>query len=127
MVINRWGVDETAINLATVTSQKAVDLATATAKTATELASKTAETTAVINTNIEWMKQSLAGIETTLKEMNNMFVNRVEFTEVVRVQDDHENRTRVIEQSIWKWMGVSSAIATIFTIIMSFVLKVIKI
>ena len=64
----------TAVALATSNAQKATDIANTAVKVATELASKTAESNGIINTNMEWIKKSLSGIEVKLEQMDKAFV-----------------------------------------------------
>jgi hypothetical protein len=86
-----------ATKLASETAQKASDLARQTADTAVSLATKTAETTAVINTNIEWMKKSLTSIEIKLNEMDKAFVTYSQHADVLKELADHETRINGLE------------------------------
>ena len=113
-----------AATLATATSQKAVDLATSTNAMATDLATKTAATTAEIRTNIEWMKNSLLGIENKLNEMTNIYVTKLDFDVVAKLQKDHEDRMRVLETAMWKWIGTASVVSFVIATIVTFLMKV---
>ncbi len=93
-------IDSTSIlatRLASETASKAADLATATANTAVTLASKTAESIAAITTNIDWMKQSLSGIESKLNEMDKAFVTAAQHLDVTKELETHENRINTLE------------------------------
>jgi hypothetical protein len=106
-----------ATKLATETAVKAADLATLTASTAVALATKTAETTAIISNDISWMKKSLIGIENKLNEMDKAFVTSTQHAEVLRVQEDHENRIRSNETSITRILTWGSALILLLGIV----------
>jgi hypothetical protein len=115
-----------ATKLAAETAAKAADLATTTAATAVALATKTAETTGIISNDISWMKKSLTGIEVTLAKMNDAFVTAAQHAEVIRVQEDHEERLRKIEDNQGKWMGAIAVITFVISIGVSFFIKLIR-
>lgn len=77
------------------------------AQKAALLVKTTAESTATAM-NIAQIQKDLGEIKQSLKEMAGIFVSKIEFTEVVKVQEDHERRTRLLEQNMWKLIGVSS-------------------
>lgn len=87
---------KTAVSLATTTAKQAADLATVAVKTATDLASKTAESNGIINTNMEWIKKSLTGIEEKLNEMDKAFVTAAQHAEVLKSLGDHETRINTL-------------------------------
>lgn len=89
-----------ATKLASETANTAVALATTASKTASDLAIKTAETTTAINTNIEWMKKSLTGIEEKLNEMDKAFVTAAQHALVLAAIEDHEKRLRYVETNL---------------------------
>ena len=105
MTKNVQSTSTIAATLAAQTAAKAADLSSLAATTATTLATKTAETTAVMSNDITWMKQSLSGIEQTLKEINGTFVTNEKFTEISKEVEDHEIRVRNVEHNTWIWAG----------------------
>ena len=115
-----------ATKLAAETAAKAADLATTTAATAVALATKTAETTGIISNDISWMKKSLSGIEVTLAKMNDAFVTSAQHAEVCRIQTDHEERLRKIEDKFGKWVGAVAVITFVVTLLGGYLIKFIK-
>jgi hypothetical protein len=63
---------------------------------------------------------------TELKKDKNAYINQTEHNELVKVCNDHETRVRILEKSMWKWVGVSSTIAVFISIIVGFLEKFIK-
>jgi hypothetical protein len=112
-----------AATLAAQTAAKAADLASLAATTATALATKTAETTAVMSNDITWMKQSLSGIEQTLKEINGTFVTNERFAEVEKNVMDHEDRIRNVEHNTWIWAGGLAVLTILVPLVIKFFVK----
>lgn len=62
------------------------------------------------------------------RDVNNGF-NRLEEQMKALLQfhrdelDDHEDRIRVLEKSVWKWMGMASVIGTLLGIVGSWAVK----
>ncbi len=109
-----------ATRLALTATETATKLATATAETATKLAVETA----VMAKNIDSIKIDVSEVKQTLKELFGVFVTKIEFTDVSKIQVDHESRIRVIEANMWKWLGMSSVIASLVAIIVAYLMKV---
>jgi len=112
--------------LAVTTANKANDLAVTAIKTASDLATKTAETSSAINTNMEWMKKSLEGIESKLNEMDKAFVTSSQHRDVLIVQKDHEDRLRKMEDNQGKWLGAIAIITFIISMLIPYLLKLLK-
>jgi hypothetical protein len=88
---------QVAVSLATATAAKATEVANTAVKVASDLASKTAESNGIINTNMEWIKKSLSGIETKLETMDKAFVTASQHTELCNKVADHEVRINSLE------------------------------
>lgn len=119
---------EAATRAATTAADAAIALAKATSDTASALASAKAAadvTAAVLATDISYIKKDLAEIKLSLDRMPDSFLTKADFKDHSVMDDDHEKRIRLIEQSMWKWVGASSVITTVVTISISFALKLI--
>lgn len=111
-----------------VAAQAVIDSAKAAAKVVAETALAAANvSSAVLANNVEYIKSDITEIKQTLKEMTGTFVTKGEFIEVMKVQQDHEVRTRAIEQNMWKWMGMATVLSSVVGIVVGFILKYIKI
>lgn len=109
----------TAVALATATSQKAAEVANTAVKVATDLASKTAESNGIINTNMEWIKKSLSGIEIKLETMDKAFVTSSQHVELCSKVSDHETRLNTLETSHTRTTVLVSIGIGILTILVS--------
>lgn len=67
------------------------------ARIAAKAASESATAIAVVATDTSWMKKSLAGIEETLKSIEQSFVTNTRFQEAVKILDNHEARIMGLE------------------------------
>lgn len=112
-----------AARLAAETASKAADLATSTSNTAVVLATKTAESMAIISTDISWMKQSLKGIEVTLKEMSGVYVTTSNFMELEKSTEDKEIRLRTLERNTNVWVGGLAVLTFAIPILLNIFLK----
>ena len=92
------------------------------AASAAALIKATAESTAT-SINISNIKGDISEIKQSIKELGGVFATKVEYAEVVKVQVDHEARTRALEQSMWKYIGIYSVITVIVTIVLPIVLR----
>lgn len=52
---------------------------------------------AVMATDISYIKESIKGIEATLKIMDGNFVKKDDLKEMIKIDDDHEKRIRRME------------------------------
>lgn len=109
----------TAITLATVTAQKAADVANTAVKVATDLASKTAESNGIINTNMEWIKKSLSGIETKLETMDKAFVTAAQHQEVLVAIANQELRISTLQSNNTRLTVLLSVGTGILTLLIS--------
>lgn len=110
---------QVAVTLATATAQKAADVANTAVKVASDLASKTAESNGIINTNMEWIKKSLSGIEVKLETMDKAFVTASQHTELTNKVTDHETRINALETSHTRTTVLVSIGIGILTILVS--------
>ena len=62
---------------------------------------------------------------TGLKNDRNQYVTQPEHNELTKVVVDHEKRVRVLEQSMWKWIGVSSTIGAGISLAVAIAMKLI--
>ena len=109
----------TAVILATATAAKATDVANIAAKTAADLAAKTAESNGIINTNMEWIKKSLSGIETKLETMDKAFVTAAQHLELVAKVAEHEKRINSLETNNTRMTVLLSIGISILTLLTS--------
>ena len=52
-----------------------------------------------------------------LQEMQAQYPTREEFKELIDSKNDHEGRLRTIEKTVWKWIGISSAVGAVISIV----------
>ena len=64
-----------------------------------------------IAVHLEYMSKSIAEINQKMDLVQNNTVNRSEWTDHLKRDEDHEARIRVIEQDLWKFIGASSIIS----------------
>jgi len=62
-------------------------------------------------------------VKESFKELKDGFVTRSEYVEVCKIQTDHETRTRNLEESKWKTVGVASTITGILSIAGGYILN----
>lgn len=70
-----------------------------------------------LSIHLWYVRRDVGEIKSTLSDMKNGFVTRVDFDEHLKSDTDHENRIRTIEQSTWKNLGFSSAIGAVISLI----------
>jgi hypothetical protein len=66
---------------------------------------------AVVSTNIEYIKGDIADIKQAIKELSGAYPTKAEFAALGLKVDDHERRTRTLEQNMWKWVGIASVLS----------------
>lgn len=76
---------------------------------AAALVKTTAEATAT-SLNIQYIQRDILEIKTTLKEMSTIYVKRDEHDEVLKIQGDHETRTRSLEKGQTQIMTYGSVL-----------------
>ena len=89
---------------------------------AAQLIRQTAETTATA-LNIQYIQRDIQEIKQSIKETNDKAVSRVEFNEVVAVQEDHEKRTRSLEESRYKVVVLTGTITGFLSIAGSYIIS----
>lgn len=78
---------------------------------------------ALINNNISFIQSDVKEIKQSIKELSGVFVTKSEHLEILKVQEDHEHRTRAIEQNMWKYVGIYSAVSFIVATVTPFILR----
>lgn len=78
---------------------------------------------AVVQTDIGYIKKDIAEIKQAVRDMPGIFLTVNEFKEHTKISDDHEKRIRVIEENMWKWIGISSIATAVAMMVISYVLK----
>ena len=63
-----------------------------------------------IRTDLTKNSQEVRG---AIEDLKNAYVTRIDYEEHLKADDDHENRIRNIEKTLWKYVGASSAISAI--------------
>lgn len=87
-----------------------------------------------VSIHLSYIRRDILDIKNTQNESNvefrkeftdlkNGFVSRTDFDEHLKADEDHEQRIRVIEKSLWKFLGASSAISAIISLIGSYILN----
>lgn len=108
---------------ATAATNAANQVATAASVAATAVATAAASANSSMATDINWMKGSLKGIESKIDGLSGVYVTHVEFIDVVRIQEDHEKRTRLLEQNVWKWTGIGSVLSAVGVALISYFIQ----
>ncbi len=62
--------------------------------------------------HLSYIRRDIDEIKGGIKDLKNSYVSRVDFDEHLKIDEDHEERLRTIEQSMWKYIGYSSAISS---------------
>lgn len=52
------------------------------------------------------------------------YATKDDLTEIKTTQQDHENRTRSIEQNMWKWIGAMTVASAVLGVLISWIMKV---
>lgn len=101
-------------------------------KSPTSITDEAAKAAALVKTTVEstatalyiqQIQKDVLEIKISLKELSSNSVSRAEYNELVKIQVDHETRTRNIEQNMWKWIGISSGMSAILATIIPFISK----
>ena len=103
---------------------KAQDIIAVDAAKAAQLIKSTAEQTAT-SINISYIQKDMADVKQSLKEITGMYVTNKDFADYIKTSDDHENRIRKMEENMWRWVGISSVVASVITAVSTFLLKLI--
>lgn len=93
------------------------------ASIAAALIKTTAESTATA-LNIQYIQKDILEIKQSLKDINTLYVTQTEFVEHLKDDADHELRIRTIEQSMWKWLGISTTAGMVLSFLTAYFLKV---
>lgn len=89
---------------------------------AAALIKTTAESTATA-LNIQYIQKDILEIKQTLKDMGLLYVRTGDFEEHAKIEVDHESRIRIIEKSMWKWIGMASVGGGVVSAILAVALK----
>lgn len=84
---------------------------------------KNAAKTAEISLNITYIQRDILEIKQQLKEQGGSSVTMRDFQEHLRNGKDHETRIRVLEQSMWKQVGMSSVISSVIAVVITILIK----
>ena len=66
-------------------------------------------------------------LQTSVDSLSKSYVPMTTHEELAKCTSDHETRVRILEQSMWKWVGVSSTIATGISVIIVILGKFLKV
>lgn len=97
--------------------------ATQAAATAATQAANAATSIALIANDSTWIKNSLTEIKNSLNFMSGTLATKLELGEVTKTINDHEQRIRGIEKSMFKWLGMASVISSVIGVGVAFLLK----
>jgi hypothetical protein len=53
-----------------------------------------------MNIHLSYIRRDVDEIKVTLKDLKNSYITQEEFTEHVKIADDHESRIRTLEESV---------------------------
>ena len=86
-----------------------------------------AKDVAVAGNDIARIKTDIGEIKEGIKDISKQFPTRAEFLEVIKVINettaDHERRMRIIEENMWKWVGMSIVFSSVMAIGISVLVK----
>ena len=69
-----------------------------------------------MNIHLGYIRRDVDEIRSGIRDLKNSYVTHEDFEETKRTVSDHETRVRSVEQSMWKYIGYSSAISSIIGI-----------
>ena len=104
-------------------SDNDVAVATQLATQAARSAKESAIAAAIVGVKIDNIEKSVSRIEVTLKDQADKAISRGEFNDVLKVQGDHEERTRVLEETRWKIAGIAGFITGLLSIFGSYLIQ----
>lgn len=82
---------------------------------------------AVMGNDISYIKKDIGEIKESIKDISKQHITRAEFVEFVesfnRTSTDHERRLRIIEENMWKWVGMSIVFSSVMAIGISVLVK----
>lgn len=117
-------------------SKATATIATAALEATKLLASNAADASKVVETKNASDHDLLVKLDTKMEDLKlavnkivekeDSHVTKPDFTEHLKTDVDHETRIRILEASMWKWLGISSVIAVVISIGATYVLKVVK-
>lgn len=64
-----------------------------------------------------------ADVIAKLNEMQSLYPTRKEFEEFTGNVEDHEERIRTMEKSLWKWTGIASAVSVGASLLIQIITK----
>lgn len=59
-------------------------------------------------------------IKQAIQTLQNAYVTRVDYNEHLKTDEDHEKRIRILERALWKYIGFSSAISAVISLVGAF-------
>lgn len=80
---------------------------------------------AVMGADITRIKEDIKEIKDNMKDVSKQYVTLGDFSEAQKAALDRETRLRVLEQNMWRQVGMSSVIASVIAVIITIVIKVI--
>lgn len=111
--------DEEAKSVLAASTTAATSAAIAAAKSAADVVSAT------MGKDISYIQKDISEMKMSLKEIAIGYVTVADFKDHLRIDTDHENRLRTLEQAMWKNIGLSSTIGATVAIFGEFIIKTI--
>ncbi len=73
--------------------------------------------------HLSYIRRDIDTINAKLDNLTNGYVTKADFEEHQKIDQDHEERIRTIEQELWKYIGFSSAISSAIALGGSFLIQ----
>ena len=110
--------------VAEAVAQAVREAATAAAKAVSDAAvAASSIQSSAISVDITRIKEDIKEIKDDLKEGSRQYVNNTDYAEHLKADADHETRIRVLEQSMWKQVGMSSVISSVIAVGITIAIK----
>lgn len=86
-------------------------------------AATAASNAASVQKDIEYIKKDIGEIKNAVKEMTMSFVTQAAFQDTANTATDHEKRLRLIEENMWKWVGIGTIVSVVVTTVIATIIK----
>ncbi len=80
-------------------------------------------TTEGIAIHLGYISRNLAELNKKMDAVQNSTVGRDEWANHLKADEDHEARIRILEQNMWKQIGMASIIASVVAVGITLVIK----
>ena len=86
-----------------------------------DLSKQLARVEKTVESGLSGVGQKIIDLE---EKIEKKYATKDDLNDIKTTQQDHENRTRSIEQNMWKWIGAMSVVSAVLGVLISWIMKV---